>query len=200
MDTESSARIAELKPTQGALGMEHVREKMHLTSSTPEHERAAFLREHALRVVRGPGGTLHVIDHHHWARAWYELGIDVVPVVIACDFSDRDHDGFIAALRERGWVHPFDEHAREYPVEDLPPSIAAIPDDPYLSLAAFVRMAGVYADPPDTNAKYAWADYFRERIQGDFASIAGFAKALAQAVAASREDEARGLPGFNVKA
>ena len=63
-----------------ALGMEHVREKMHLTSATPQHERAAFMREHALRVVRGPGGALHVIDHHHWARAWHELGIETAPV------------------------------------------------------------------------------------------------------------------------
>ncbi|QSN62846.1 ParB/Srx family N-terminal domain-containing protein [Caballeronia sp. M1242] len=200
MDTEASARIVELKPTQGALGMEHVRKKMRLTSSTPEHERAAFLREHALRVVRGPGGTLHVIDHHHWARAWYELGIDVVPVMIACDYSDRDQASFIAALRERRWLHPFDAQGRETPVEALPPSIAAMPDDPYLSLAAFVRMAGVYSDSPEVNAKFAWAGYFRERVQGDFSSIAGFAKALAQAVAASRQDEARALPGYNVKA
>ncbi|WP_175941720.1 ParB/Srx family N-terminal domain-containing protein [Caballeronia sp. BCC1704] len=200
MDTEASARIVELKPTQGALGMEHVREKMRLTSSTPEHERAAFLREHALRVVRGPGGTLHVIDHHHWARAWYELGIDVVPVMIACDYSDRDQASFIAALRERRWLHPFDAQGRETPVEALPPSIAAMPDDPYLSLAAFVRMAGVYSDSPEVNAKFAWAGYFRKHVHGDFSSIAGFAKALAQAVAASRQDEARALPGYNVKA
>ncbi|MDR5857400.1 ParB/Srx family N-terminal domain-containing protein [Caballeronia sp. LZ062] len=200
MDTESSARIDELKPTQGSIGMEHVREKMHLTAATPAHGRAAFLRDHALRLVRGPGGTLHVIDHHHWARAWHELGIDVVPVVIACDFSDRSHNAFIAALRERGWLHAVDAEGRETSVDELPPSIAAIPDDPYLSLAAFVRMAGVYRDPPGANAKYAWADYLRERVQGDLTSIAGFAKALAQAVAASREDEARALPGYNIKA
>lgn len=200
MDTESSARIGELRPTQGALGMEHVHEKMHLTSAQPERERAAFLREHALRVAKGPGGSLHVIDHHHWARAWHELGVEVAPISIACDFSDRDHEAFLAALRERGWVHPFDAQGRETSVDALPASIAAMPDDPYLSLAAFVRMAGVYQDPPEFNAKFAWADYFRQRVQGDFSSIAGFAKALAQAVAASREDEARTLPGFHAKA
>jgi len=199
MDTESFARIDELKPTQGALGMEHVREKMHLTSATPQHERAAFMREHALRVVRGPGGALHVIDHHHWARAWHELGIETAPVAIACDFSDRDHDEFIAAMQDRGWLHPCDTQGSEISADALPASIAAMPDDPYLSLAAFVRVAGMYADSPELNAKFAWADYFRERIQGDFTSIAGFAKALAQAVAASREDEARSLPGVNAK-
>jgi len=196
MDEKTSARIDELKPTQGALGMEHVREKMRLTSEQPDDRRAAFMDEHALRLVRGPGGTLHVIDHHHWARAWHELGIAVVPVSIACDFSDRDHDAFLAAMKEHGWIHPFDAQGNEISVEALPPSIAAMPDDPYLSLAAFVRMAGMFEDSPEFNAKFAWADYFRERIQGDFASTAGFAKALAQAVAASREDEARELPGF----
>lgn len=196
MDTRATARIDELKPTQGAVGMEHVREKMRLTSEQPEEKHAAFMNEHALRVVRGPGGTLHVIDHHHWARAWHELGMDIVPVSIACDFSDRDHDAFLAAMRKEGWIHPYDAQGRETSVDALPPSIAAMPDDPYLSLAAFARMAGVFEDSPEFNAKFAWADYFRERIEGDFASIAGFAKALAQAVAASREDEARKLPGF----
>lgn len=173
---------------------------MHLTSAQPENARAAFLREHALKVVRGPGGTLHVIDHHHWARAWHELGIDVAPISIACDFSGGDHDAFIAALREHGWIHPFDAQGRETSVDALPASIAAMPDDPYLSLAAFVRMAGVYEDPPEFNAKFAWADYFRAHMEADFASISGFAKALAQAIAASRQDEARELPGFNAKA
>ncbi|MDR5739528.1 MULTISPECIES: ParB/Srx family N-terminal domain-containing protein [unclassified Caballeronia] len=196
MDEQAFARIDELRPTQGALGMEHVREKMRLTSEQADGERAAFMQEHALCLVRGPGGTLHVIDHHHWARAWHELGVEVVPVKIARDFSDRDHDAFLAAMREEGWLHPFDAQGNETSVEALPPTLGAMPDDPYLSLAAFARMAGVFEDSPEFNAKFAWADYFRERIDGDFTTTSGFAKALAQAVAASREDEARELPGF----
>lgn len=200
MDTQTTARIGALKPTQGAIGFEHMREKIAVTRAVPREQLPAFLHEHALRVVRGPDHALFVVDHHHWARAWRELGIDEAPVRIARDFSALDRIAFVSALREHGWLHAVDAQGNEASFDALPASIAAIPDDPYLSLAAFVRMAGIYDDPPEFNAKFAWADYFRTRIKGDFATIAGFAKALAQAIAASREDDARDLPGFRKQA
>lgn len=78
----------------------------------------------------------------------------------------------------------------------MPASILTMPDDPYQSIAAFVRVAGVYRDPPRFNAKFAWADFFRSRVKGDFGTIAGFAMALAQAHKVSRDEEARTLPGY----
>jgi hypothetical protein len=151
--------------------------------------------DHALRVVRGPDGKLHVIDHHHWARAWFEFGMDEVPVEVTCNFSALSSTAFITAMHSRGWLHPYNECGRRTAVEEMPDSISAMPDDPYQSIAAFVRTAGVFRDSPPFNAKFAWADYFRRRVIGDFYSISGFAKALADAIRVSRDADARGLPG-----
>ncbi|KDR38615.1 ParB/Srx family N-terminal domain-containing protein [Caballeronia glathei] len=196
MNTTLMVRIDGVKPTQGALGLEHVREKMAMTGEHSADTLPSFLRDHALRAVRGPGGSLHVIDHHHWARAWYELGFREAPVCVDCDFSALPPDEFIEAMNARGWFHPYDERGRPTSVERLPGTIAAMPDDPYLSIAAFARMAGVFEDPPEFNAKFAWADFFRTRVSGDFGTISGFAKALAQAIATSSDAAARRLPGL----
>nr|WP_158447279.1 ParB/Srx family N-terminal domain-containing protein [Paraburkholderia sp. BL8N3] len=189
-------RIDDLKPTQGALGLEHVHEKMAVTGQHSADALPGFLREHALRVVRGPGERLHVIDHHHWARAWHKLGMQEAPAVVDRDFSALSPEKFIEAMNARGWIHSYDERGRPMKIEQLPRTIAAMPDDPYLSIAAFARMAGVFEDPPDFNAKFAWADFFRTRVSGNFGTISGFAKALAQAIETSRNPAARRLPGF----
>lgn len=35
-----------------------------------------FLKANPVPCVVGPGGTLYLIDHHHLARALYNLGIE----------------------------------------------------------------------------------------------------------------------------
>lgn len=197
MNTTAAVANAEhLRPTQGALGLEYARAKCAATLAVPSEARIRFMRERALRVVRGPAGLLHVIDHHHWARAWCEMGIEELPVEIAEDFSACTPAAFAAQMNARGWLHPFGPDGQPIAPQALPESIMAMPDDPYQSIAAFVRVAGVYRDPPQFNAKFAWADFFRSRVEGDFSTIAGFAMALAQALKASRDEQARGLPGY----
>jgi hypothetical protein len=49
------------------------------------------------------------------------------------------------------------------PKSGLPESVGQA-DDVFQSLAAFIRTAGVFENPGEFNAKFAWADYFRQRI------------------------------------
>ncbi|SDV46691.1 hypothetical protein SAMN05216551_101549 [Chitinasiproducens palmae] len=169
---------------------------MAATRAVPPHHAQSFMDDKPLKVVRAPDDALYIIDHHHWARAWYELGFQQVPIAIAEDFGSLDHTGFVAAMRERNWFHPVDEHGRNVDIEAIPESIADLHDDPYHSIAAFVRDAGIFENPGEYNATFEWADFFRARLSGDFASIAGFAAVLADAICLAHAPEAQALPGY----
>lgn len=197
---ESSATLRDLRPTQFALGMVQVRQKMAETRSVCADARYAFMEQRVIAVVRGPRGALHVIDHHHWAQAWIELGIERAPVQVKMDFRDLDDIDFLAAMMERGWVHPFNERGEKVDIGTLPPSVAQMPDDPYQSLAAFLRIARVFENPGGFNAKFAWSDYLRQHVTGDSGTIEGFAEMLATAFRFAHTPEARALPGYRPEA
>jgi hypothetical protein len=192
----TAARLLDLRPTQFALGMVQVKSKMAKTIRFPSDERDAFLAKMAITVVRGPGGRLHIIDHHHWARAWIELGLEEAPVRVKEDFGNVDQASFLAEMNNRGWLHPYNERGEKVDVGTLPRTVASMPDDPYLSLAAFLRVAGVYENPGDFNAKFAWADYLRKQVTGDSGTVEGFAEMLALAYRIAHTPEARSLPGY----
>ncbi|REG60775.1 hypothetical protein B0G80_3588 [Paraburkholderia sp. BL6669N2] len=185
-----------LRPTQGAIGYVQVLAKEATYLELGPEARRAFAEEQAVAVVHGPSGALHIIDHHHWARAWFDMGLPEAPVCIREDFRDLTGEQFVKTMSERGWLHPFDENGRKFPLSDLPESVEAIPDDLFQSLAAFVRTAGVFENPGEFNAKFAWADFLRGHVARRPATVDGFALMLAEAFAASRLPEARQLPGL----
>jgi hypothetical protein len=190
------ATLRDLKPTQIALGMAHVRLKMMETRSVNECARGAFFSQRAIAVVRAPANRLHVVDHHHWARAWIELGMAEAPINLVADFAMLDESAFLANMNRRGWLHPYDERGTRVGLDIIPESVADMPDDPYQSLAAFLRLAGVFENPGEFNAKFAWADFLRKRVSGDPHSVEGFANMLAMAFRLSNTREARALPGY----
>nr|WP_132459712.1 ParB-like protein [Paraburkholderia sp. BL8N3] len=59
--------------------------------------------------------------------------------------------------RQPSW--PIVRLSQKVEVDNLPGTVADMPDDPYQSLAAFLRIAGVFQNPGEFNAKFAWADY-----------------------------------------
>ncbi|WP_154670912.1 ParB-like protein [Paraburkholderia dilworthii] len=185
-----------LRPTQGAIGYVQVQAKKASYFALGPEKRRRFAEEQAVVTILGPKGLLHVIDHHHWARAWFEIGLPEAPVRVKEDLSRLTDEQFAKTMSERGWVHPFDEHGREHPATELPKSVEAIPDDIFQSLAAFIRAAGVFENPGGFNAKFAWADFLRQRVATRAVTVDGFALMLAEAFAATRLPEARELPGF----
>lgn len=193
---ESTATLLDLRPTQFAVGMVQVRRKMAETRVVCNAERYGFMEKRAIAVVRGPRSQMYVIDHHHWARAWIELGIERAPVQIKMDFRDLDDIDFLAAMMERGWVHPFNERGQKVDIGSMPQTVAQMPDDPYQSLAAFLRIARVFENPGEFNAKFAWADYLRQHVTGDSGTIEGFADMLAAAFRFAHTREAQALPGY----
>lgn len=196
---DSSARWVQwsrLRPTQGAIGYVQVEAKKASYRELESGKRRSFAEEQAIAVVLAPSELLHVIDHHHWARAWFDMGFTGAPIRIKEDFSGLTDEQFVGTMTGRGWLHPFDEHGKQFNIADLPRSIATIPYDVFQSVAAFVRMAGVFENPGEFNAKFAWADYFRQRVAIRPSTVDGFALMLADAFGASRLPEAKALPGY----
>ncbi|WP_458216806.1 ParB-like protein [Paracidovorax citrulli] len=190
------AHISRLRPTQITVGMLHVRRKMHTTRRQPQDRLDAFFDKRRIHVVVGPQQWLHVIDHHHWVRAWSEMGIDIIPVVVRKDLSHLNEEDFWRYMLRHHLVHPYDEHGRRQPLSALPSGVDGMRDDPYRSLEAFARIAGGYRKVKQAYPDFKWADFFRREIPGPFDNPECFAYALARAVKAARSPKARGLPGY----
>ncbi|RZT39559.1 ParB-like protein [Cupriavidus agavae] len=192
-----TADLDTLRPTQITLGLYHVHEKAEVSGKprSPEALRR-FMDSHRIQTVVGPGDALYIADHHHWARAWLELGWNQAPVVIVDDLSSLSPGRFWKRMRELGHLHPYDEHGKLLDADALPATVMGMRDDPYRSLAAFTRNAGAYRKPGNAYGDFRWAAFFRRHVEEDLQSIAGFARAMTIAIPLARSSKARKLPGF----
>ncbi|WP_425267477.1 ParB-like protein [Cupriavidus lacunae] len=194
------AELSRLRPTQLTLGYIHVCHKMEVTQrhADPDDREALrrFMRGHRIKTVAGPGGELYVIDHHHWARAWLDLGYQWAPVLVLQDFSRLSAAAFWKRMRRLGHVHPYDERGKRLGPKALPSTVRGMRDDPYRSLAAFTREAGAYRKPGNAYGDFCWAGFLRDRVEQDLGSIAGFGLALTESIRLARSARARRLPGY----
>jgi len=187
-----------LHPTQITIGMIVVRDKKkHLSGMKPD-EQQEFLQAHPMPAVAGPKGTLYITDHHHLGRAAIESGIDTGFVCVEEDLSSQDIDKFWKSMNKSLWVHPLDANGVRHYYSAIPDHLDKLVDDPYRSLAGYVRDAGGYDKTPTAFAEFIWADFFRrnvpiEDVQSDFKAAVQAALPLAQS------HLAKGIPGFNAK-
>ncbi|AZG16520.1 MULTISPECIES: ParB-like protein [Cupriavidus] len=188
--------IDHLRPTQMTVGAYHVAQKMHVTRRLSHADLPAFLDQHRVHVVQGPDQTLFVVDHHHWVRAWQEMGIDMVPALVRDDLSHLSWREFWKQMDAENMVHPYDEHGRRRPIRELPEDVHSMRDDPYRSLEAFVQLAGGYRKVSTAYSDFRWADFFRKHIKGPLDTHHTFAGALARAVKLALSPKARGMPGY----
>lgn len=192
-----TAELDTLRPTQLTLGFYQVHEKMDVSAQPREPDAMRkFLRSHCIRTIKGPGEALYIADHHHWARAWLELGWHTAPVCIDADLSDLSPSAFWKKMRALGHLHPYDEHGKRLDADALPSTVMGMRDDPYRSLAAFTRNAGAYEKPGNAYGDFTWAAFFRRHVEEDMHSIAGFARAMTLAIPLARSSKARKLPGW----
>lgn len=194
---DTMADLDTLRPTQITLGLIQVRLKMDVSArARAPAEMKRFLDSHRIETIKGPGGALYIADHHHWTRAWLELGWRRGPVRIIDDLSNLSPGKFWKRMRALGHLHPYDEHGKRLEVSDLPATVLGMRDDPYRSLAAFTRDAGAYRKPGNAYGDFRWAAFFRRHVEEDMHSIAGFARAMTVAIPLARSSKAKRLPGF----
>lgn len=188
--------IGHLRPTQMTVGAYHVAQKMHVTRRLSHADLPAFLDKHRVHLMQGPDQTLFIVDHHHWVRAWQEMGIEMVPALVRDDLSHLSWREFWEQMEAEHMVHPYDEHGKRRPVRELPDDVHNMRDDPYRSLEAFVQLAGGYRKVKTAYSDFRWADFFRKHITGPLDSHHTFAAALARGLKLATSPKARKLPGY----
>jgi hypothetical protein len=207
-------QLAELRPTQAAVGMVEVRiraEKLRKEiRGRSESEFLDHIKEHSRvePIVIGPGGGFYITDHHHLARALFELGKTTTYCKILDNLSDTSPDAFWKYLQDNNEVYLKDSHGNVITPLALPKSIKDLDDDPFRSLAGAVsEPCGFRNDaegPQETNyLEFKWADYLRANWSKTNIPVDGinanFDKATNAALQLAIRKEATGLPGYTGK-
>jgi hypothetical protein len=187
--------ISRLRPTQITVGMIEVHDKSRLLAAMTHRERRRFLKEHPIPAVFGSAGNLYLTDHHHLARALWNDGYPSGFFLVEADLSALAPADFWRRMEEHRWVHPVDADGQRHRVARLPKHVKHLVDDPYRSLAGYVRNAGGYEKTPTAFAEFLWADFFRGTIEIG-SGQSGFERAVPQAIALAHSVSARNLPGY----
>jgi hypothetical protein len=187
--------IHRLRPTQITVGMIEVHDKRARLEALKKHEQRDFLQAHPIPAVWGPDDKLYITDHHHLGRAAEEAGIDTGFFDVEEDFSKLPIAQFWPRMSAAGWAHPIDQHGKPQSFEAIPDHLSKLIDDPYRSLAGFVRDAGGYEKSPTAFCEFQWADFFRPRIMIG-PTRASFEAAVATALKLAASPAAASLPGY----
>ena len=198
--TTQSIAVETLRPTQIALGGKLVKVKR---KGLREHEKKPqelvdYILSNPLRVVLGPRKLTYVIDHHHLARALLEEGFDTAPVLVMADLSNLAMPEFWKQMEGQGWLYPYDAKGKKRPISAIPKKIEKMEDDPYRSLAGFVRLGGGFVKTSTPYAEFAWANYYRKHIPAKLLKK-NFENALAWAMRLAASADAVALPGYVAK-
>jgi hypothetical protein len=187
--------IERLRPTQITVGMIEVHDKRDKLAAMKRHERAEFMEAHPIPAVWGPDGKLYITDHHHLGRAASEAGVDSGFFVIEDDFSKIAIADFWPRMLAAKWAHPIDQHGRQRTFQEIPDHLEKLIDDPYRSLAGYVRNAGGFEKTPTAFAEFLWADFFRPRVALG-STRNEFYRSVDDAVKLATSKAAAHLPGY----
>jgi len=189
------APIISLCPTQLTVGFLEVDAKKKKLQALSPKDQAAFLAAHPMPVVLGPGQRMYITDHHHLARAAYDLKISQACFEVEGDLSTLSQDIFWIHMDKESWVHPLDQHGVRHRYESIPKTLDKLVDDVYRSVAGFVRDAGGYDKTHTAFAEFIWADFFRRNIAVEDV-LENFAGAVKQGQLLARSPIAKRIPGF----
>ncbi|WP_183082087.1 ParB-like protein [Paraburkholderia sp. BL23I1N1] len=195
MATITSIDIEQLRPLQATVGMLEVDAKRKHLLAMNAKSLKDFLKSAPIPTVIGKRDRHYVIDHHHLARALWDGGIKKAFAMVVDDLSRLSDAKFWDTVIEKRWVHPVDERGILRAISAIPDEVSALTDDPFRSLAAFVRDAGGYIKTPEPFAEFQWADFYRTRIPM-WTSESQFKAAVDQGVHLAWSPDARTLPGF----
>jgi hypothetical protein len=189
------APVVSLCPTQLTVGILEVEAKKRKLQALSSKDQAAFLAAHPMPVVLGPAQRMYITDHHHLARAAYDLKIPQACFEIEGDFSTLAQDIFWIHMEKESWVHPLDHNGVRHRYESIPRTLDKLVDDVYRSVAGFVRDAGGYDKTQTAFAEFIWADYFRRNIAIEDV-LENFANAVKQGMALAHDPMAKRIPGY----
>jgi len=192
-------KVLNLRPTQFAVGMLEVEEKIQIVREFSHKQIRNFIDDNPVPVVMGPDKNLYIVDHHHFLAVCYHIGIKKVWVKVVRNLSRRglSYAQFWKWMFKTRNAYPFCQFG-EGPRKALylPRDIRGLADDPYRSLAWFVRKAGAFKNSEKNFAEFKWANFFRGERLLDRNGLAGMPNALKKAVHLAQSPAANSLPGF----
>jgi hypothetical protein len=192
-----SIELSRLRPTQFTVGMlevKHKRRRLRQLEKRPG-ELVAFILEMPIRVVLGPAKKAYVIDHHHLGLALLKENFKSAPMHVEADFSHLPVRSFWKRMRADHFVYLVSAKGTHKPLRSLPKDLECLKDDPYRSLAGFVRSAGGFAKTPAPFAEFQWADFFRKHIS-EKSLRKRFENCVAKGVRLAQSPAAAKLPGY----
>ena len=176
-------KVLTLKPTQFAVGMLEVDEKILIVKKYGKKQRREFVDEHPVPVVVSPWGPLR--------RGPPSLSGGLLPLRDQ-EGADHGHQGLKSKMSYAQFWKWMSKSRNSYPYCQfgegprlalyLPRDIPPPADDPYRSLAWFVRKAGGFEGSERNYAESKWAGFFRARRLLDRSGPRGLAQALPKAV------------------
>ena len=180
------------------------------SGSGPRPDFLDYLRKHEKEepVTIGPGGVFYITDHHHLARALYDIGVGETYCTIVDNLSDENPDAFWKQLEANNEVYLKDQNGEPIRPQDLPASVKDLADNPFRSLAGAVRQScGLEKGDPNSSGEdyieFQWADFLRAHWAPTGIAIgdidANFASAAAAALQLAAQKDAAGLPGYTGK-
>lgn len=141
-----------LTPTQmfvGKLEADCTRRKMEAMSDVALKE---DLMDNVVPVVIGPGGKLYIVDHHHYAHSLFRASLSfnrplihrTLYVCVQLDYSSKNTSDFWDTMTAQSLTYLYDEFGHPITYPDLPSHIKDLHDNPYRSLASWVRKSFGY--------------------------------------------------------
>jgi hypothetical protein len=173
--------LEDMRPTQASVGLQEVEAKEWEILKIKKEDLDEWLEKHPIPAVLSPDNKMYLIDHHHLGLALWRLSERYSqehphdkkdnPYLKCCfsivkDFSKTglSKEEFFKCMESINMLHPFNELGQRINPQDLPRHIADLKDDPYRSLAGFVRKEGGYQKSEAPFTEFKWADYFRNKI------------------------------------
>lgn len=187
--------IEDLRPTQKCIGLLEVESKAAKIKELSHSERTQFIEDNPVPVVLGYHNQFYIIDHHHLARALLLAGRRHVLIKVVEDLSHEEQSQFWKSLHQKGYIYLKNTKGDDIFPEDLPKKVSDMKDDPYRSLAGFVRKAGGFTKNPTPFSEFKWAEFFRHKIIFENTKK-GLEKVLPESVQLAKSQEAKKLPGF----
>lgn len=188
-------RIAELRPTQPAIGLIQVEERAARMS--PGLDGAAYTRTRPLPAVQSPDGAFYVTDGHHLISTLHRIGAQKVSVRILARFDKQTgQSNFWKEMQARRWVYLFDTKGNPILPSALPKRFGDLADDPYRALAGYAQEAGYYGRSDVYYAEFYWARYFGTRMGWQPVDRLNLLHALQAAERLACLPDAQHLPGY----
>ncbi|MEQ6291792.1 ParB/Srx family N-terminal domain-containing protein [Vogesella sp. GCM10023246] len=191
--------LAALHPTQPGIGQLQVENEAAELRELSADKLAAKIRKKAIPVVIGPGGTLYLVDRHHFASALLRLGVAAASVQVIGRLTQPDTFWHDMAARHWSWLR--DQQGRPLAASALPATLAALPDDPYRSLAGLLQDKGYVAKQDEVYfVEFAWASWLGQQLHWANIDRGSLKQQLKQAQQLACSAAASQLPGYPGKA